>query len=87
VLSSTGTAPKATAALPADDAVTLRGENHLKLFPPTPEPTPIPTPVPVEAPAVEQQANRVVDVGRRAQRRGRPQTNPGQCRVRSGRRR
>jgi len=53
---STVTISKATAPLPADDAVTLRGENHLKLFPPTPEPTPIPTPVPVEAPAVEQQA-------------------------------
>ena len=49
---SSVTAPKAAAAVPANDGVTLRGQNHLKLFPPTPEPTPIPTPVPVvEQPA------------------------------------
>jgi uncharacterized protein YkwD len=50
------TVSKATAPLPADDAVTLRGQNHLKLFPPTPEPTPIPTPVPVEQPAAAARA-------------------------------
>src|ERR1700730_4840877 len=52
---SSVTVSRATAPLPADDAVTLRGQNHLKLFPPTPEPTPIPTPVPVAVPVVEQQ--------------------------------
>jgi uncharacterized protein YkwD len=52
---STVTVHKAAAGTPADDALTLRGQNHLKLFPPTPVPTPIPTPVPVAAPVVEQQ--------------------------------
>jgi len=50
------TVSKASSGAPADDAVTLRGQNHLKLFPPTPVPTPIPTPVPVAAPVVEQPA-------------------------------
>jgi uncharacterized protein YkwD len=46
---NTITVSRTTTGAPADDGLTLRGQNHLKLFPPTPVPTPLPTPAPVEA--------------------------------------